>query len=130
MKSRILKYHYDNRYCELDGEECSHCRKCDHLPAQSKGSWLNKLLIVLVILCVIIFIIHPLIVGTYNQALLSKDTSKSTNKDISKDTVKDTSNLEARVDNYNKNMPADERAYRNHVGLGNESYGENYNPMK
>lgn len=37
--------------------------------------------------------------------------------------------LEERVDKYNSEMSADEKAFREAHGLGNESIGENYNSM-
>ena len=110
MRSRILKYHYDNEYCELDGEKCSHCRKCDHLPAPPKASnWLNKLLIACIIICIIIFIIHPLITGAYHQQNIQSQQSPQS----SKKAIDNSDTLEAKVDNYNKNMPDNERNYRN-----------------
>lgn len=37
--------------------------------------------------------------------------------------------LEERVNEYNSEMSADERAYRNYTGIGDESIGDNYNSM-
>ena len=115
MKSRILKYHYDNRYCELDGNKCSHCCKCDHLPTPKSSNWLSKILIACIIICIIIFVLNPILTaGLQHNVQKTPQTNTHDNK----------------VATINSQMSSNERAYREYVGLGNETAGENYNSMK
>lgn len=116
MKSRITEY-INHQYCELDGSECTRCQKCEYLPSQSSNR-LNNFLIVCVIVCVIIFVLNPLLMMGVEK-----------NSQINIQSTDDSTTLEDRVDNYNQQMSDDEREYREYTGLGNESIGDNYNPM-
>lgn len=115
--SRIDKYKYNNNYCELDGTTCTHCRKCDHIPTQSNNRT-NKLLIVFIITFIIIFILIPL----YSIGIQKHN-------EITEQTTKQSTTLENQINNYNDQISADERYFKEYYGLGSESVGENYNPM-
>ena len=118
-KSRIKRYHHENLYCELDGKECTHCCKCDHIqPIKQSSNFLLKLLIA----CLIISILYLLLFQIVPTALEkhSHFHEKSTNNSMT---------LEDKVQNYNSQMSNDERAYRNWTGIGAESIGDNYNSI-
>ena len=119
QKSRIKRYHHGNNYCELDGRECVHCRKCDHIKRQKQSS---NFLLKLVIACLIIIVIY-LLVFQIIPAGLEKHSGlieKSNNNSMT---------LEDKVHNYNTQMSDNERAYREWSGIGGESIGDNYNSI-
>ena len=113
-KSRIKKHHFDYNYCQIDGDICIHCSKCDHIPVKRSTNRLHPLLIFLLIVCIIIFILNPLI-----QVGIDKNFENNN----------DSNTLENKVDEYNNGMSADERQYREWTGIGEESVSDNYNSM-
>lgn len=117
MPSRIKERNYMNNYCEIDGTPCIRCQKCKHLPNQSSKRS-HKWLIVFVIAFIIIFVLLPL----YNVGIQKHN-------DLLEESQEKTMDLEERVNEYNSEMSADERAYRNYTGIGDESIGDNYNSM-
>ena len=116
--SRIKEHNYANNFCEIDGQPCIRCQKCKHFPKQSNNRFRNFLIIFLIIL-IIAFILIPLCqIGMQKHDGLMQGTTKNS------------TTLEDKVDNYNAQMSADERSFREAHGLpSTDSYGEHYNPM-
>ena len=112
MKSRIEKYHHNNNFCELDGTKCINCCKCDYINNKTSTNKFTAFLITLIIICVIIFILAPMI------------TAEIHHQNINDNMISDD-----KTQNYNLQMSDDEKQYREYVGLGAESVGENYNSM-
>lgn len=107
-----------NNYCEIDGTPCIRCQKCKHLPNQSSKRS-SKWLIVFVIAFIIIFVLLPL----YNVGIQKHN-------DLLEESQEKTMDLEERVDNYNAQISADEKTFREAHGLpSTDSYGEHYNSM-
>ena len=118
QKSRIKKYHHENNYCELDGKECIHCRKCDHIRSAKKSNFLLKfLLVLLIILICYLLMCHIKPAGIEKRNHLTKEQNNNS------------MTLDDKVVNYNMNMPNNERAFREWSGIGNESIGDNYNSI-
>ena len=116
MESRISKV-INYRYCQLDGKECTKCKKCNYMPKQ-KSNLASKLVIILLIILlfyILFFQTIPMAIELYH---------------LDKDTVNNLTTSDDTTQNYDIYMSDEEREYRNHTGLGVESIGENYNPMK
>ena len=110
--SRIKEYRHNNNYCELDGEKCTHCRKCDYVHNTKKGNFLFKIVLILLIIFICYLLIFHVI-----PANIEKHNSMNNNT------------LDEKVANYNMRMSDDERSFREWSGIGEESVGDNYNSI-
>lgn len=116
-KSRIKKYRHENNYCELDGTQCTHCRKCAH--TRPKSNFLHNCVIVLLI----IFVCYLLMCQVIPALIEKRDSNLMQKQNNNSMTTQD------KVSNYNTHMSNNEREFREYHGLGAESISDNYNSM-
>lgn len=116
VKSRIA-FFAENKYCHLDGKECTRCEKCKYIPKKSRN-WLSKIIIILLIIILLYLIFFQMLPMAIELNQLKEKQSN------------DFKTLDEEVEDYNLHMSDEERRYREYYGIGNETVGENYNPMK
>ena len=100
----------DRNFCMLDGQPCTCCYKCEHMPvSKQSNNWINKLLIAIIFVLLFLLLLSPLLSFSYNFAIDVADTITGYNNDDN--IIKETNNNINSYDNNYQNYPPPKRYY-------------------